>query len=123
VSVIANNRDTAGEATGHKIVYMNPSVCLTPAAPSPVPIPYPIMTPAGSGQLDGDTRGVKIGGKPSFHVQAVVHDCVGNEPGSQKEVVSHKTGSTAFIIDGSPNVQFEGESVVYTGSSGMGNQM
>ena len=40
MSVIANNRDVAGEATGHKVIYMNPSVCITPAAPSPLPIPY-----------------------------------------------------------------------------------
>lgn len=123
MSVNANSREVAGESTNHVIVYMNPSVCLTPAAPSPVPIPYPITTPAGSGKLDGDTRGVKIGGKPTFHVDAVVHDCVGNQPGTQKEVVSLKIGSSAFIIDGSPNVQFEGKAVVYTGSSGMGNQM
>lgn len=123
MSVNANFREVAGESTGHVIVYLNPSVCLTPAAPSPVPIPYPIFTPAGSGKLDDDTRKVFIGGKPVFHVDAVVHNCTGNEPGSQKEVVSQQTTSTAFILDGSPNVKFEGKSVVYTGSSGMGNQM
>jgi uncharacterized Zn-binding protein involved in type VI secretion len=123
MSVIANHREVAGESTGHQIVYMNPSVCLTPAAPSPVPIPYPIVTPSGSGSLDDDTRKVKLGGKPVFHVDSAVHSCVGNEPGAQKEVVSHKTSSSAFIIDGSPNVMVEGKAVVYTGSAGMGNQM
>ncbi|WP_067271617.1 DUF4150 domain-containing protein [Mitsuaria sp. 7] len=122
MSVVANNREVAGESTGHKIVYMTPSVCLTPAAPSPVPIPYPIMTPAGTGNLDDDARKVKIGGKPLFHVDGIVHNCVGNEPGSQKEVVSHKTSSSAFILDGSPNVKAEGKAVVFTGSKSMGNQ-
>jgi uncharacterized Zn-binding protein involved in type VI secretion len=123
VSVVANNREVAGESTGHQVVYMNPSVCITPAAPSPVPIPYPILTGSGTGTLDGDTRKVKIGGKPVFHVDAEIASCNGNEPGSQKEVVSLKTGSACFIIDGSTNVKAEGKYVVFTGSSGMGNRM
>jgi uncharacterized Zn-binding protein involved in type VI secretion len=123
MSVVANNREVAGESTGHKVIYMNPSVCITPAAPSPLPMPYPIMTASGTGTLDGDTRRVKIGGKPVFHVDAAIATCNGNEPGSQKEVVSLKTGSSCFIIDGSPSVKTEGKAVVYTGSSGMGNQM
>ncbi len=123
MSVVANNREVAGESTGHKIVYMSPSVCITPAAPSPLPIPYPIMTPAGTGSLDGDTRKVKIGGKPVFNTDSVVSSCTGNEAGSQKEVVSFKTGSSCFILDGSPSVKVEGKPVVYTGSSGIGNQM
>lgn len=123
MTVTANNREVAGESTGHQVVYMNPSVCITPAAPSPLPIPYPILTGSGTGTLDGDTRKVKIGGKPVFHVDAEVATCNGNEPGSQKEVVSMKTGSACFIIDGSTNVKVEGKGVVYTGSSGMGNRM
>ena len=123
MSVIANNRDVAGESTGHKVIYMNPSVCITPAAPSPVPIPYPIMTPAGTGSLNTDTRSVQIGGKPCFNLDSVVASCVGNEPGSQKEVVSFKTSSSAYMLDGSPNVIMEGKGVVYTGSQGIGNQM
>lgn len=123
MSVIANNREVAGESTGHKVVYMNPSVCITPAAPSPIPVPYPILTPTDTGNLKDDTRRVMIGGKPVFNVDGAVSSCTGNEPGSQKEVVSLKTGSSCFIIDGSPNVKAEGSAVVYTGSSGMGNQM
>lgn len=123
MSVIANNRDVAGEATGHKVVYLNPSVCITPAAPSPVPIPYPILTPAGTGSLDSDTRKVMIGDKPVFNLDSVISSCTGNEPGSQKEVVSFKTSSSAYMLDGSPSVIVEGKSAVYTGSQGMGNQM
>jgi hypothetical protein len=121
--VIANNREVAGESTGHQVIYMNPSVCITPAAPSPLPIPYPILTSSGTGNLDGDTRKVKIGGKPVFNVDSVISSCNGNEAGTQKEVVSMKTGSSCFIIDGSTSVKAEGKGVVYTGSSGMGNQM
>ena len=123
MSVVANNREVAGESTGHKVVYLNPSVCITPAAPSPVPIPYPILTPTGTDSLDGDARRVMIGGKPVFHVDSAISSCTGNEPGSQKEVVSFKTISSCYILDGSTNVKAEGKYVVFTGSSGMGNQM
>lgn len=123
MSVIANNREVAGESTGHKVIYLNPSVCITPAAPSPVPVPYPIMTPTGTGSLNDDARRVMIGGKPVFKVDSVVSSCTGNEPGTQKEVVSLKTSSSCYILDGSTNVKAEGKAVVFTGSSGMGNQM
>jgi hypothetical protein len=123
MSVVANMRDVAGEGTGHQVVYMNPSVCITPAAPSPLPIPYPLVTPGGTGDLKGDTRKVMLGGKPVFNTDSAVSSCVGNEPGTQKEVVSLKTSSSCFMLDGSPNVIVEGKSVVYTGSQGMGNQM
>ena len=123
MSVVANNREVAGEATGHKVVYMTPSVCITPAAPSPIPVPYPIMTPSGTGSLDDDARKVMIDGKPVFNVGSEVSSCTGNEAGTQKEVVSHKTGSACFIIDGSPSVKAEGKAVVFTGSSGIGNRM
>jgi uncharacterized Zn-binding protein involved in type VI secretion len=123
MSVVANHREVAGESTGHKVIYMNPSVCITPAAPSPVPIPYPIMTPAGTGSLDSDARKVKIGGKPVFKVDSIVSSCTGNEAGTQKETVSFKTSSSCYILNGSPSVKVEGKAVVFTGSSGMGNQM
>jgi len=123
MSVIANNKDVAAESTGHQVVYMNPSVCITPAAPSPIPVPYPIVTPQGVSDLDEDARTVKIQGKPVFTVDSVVHSCNGNEPGTQKEVVSLKTTSSCYILDGSPNVSADGSAVAFTGSSGMGNQM
>ena len=123
MSVLANHLEVAGESTGPQIVYLNPSVCITPAAPSPLPMPYPILTASGTGDLKDDTRRVKIGGKPVFTVDSAVSSCNGNEPGTQKEVVSFKTGSSAYILNGSPDVQAEGKAVVYTTSSGMGNQM
>lgn len=123
MSVLANGREVAGESTGHSVVYMNPSVCITPAAPSPLPMPYPILTGAGTGNLDSDARKVHIGDKPVFNTDSVIASCNGNEAGTQKEVVSMKTGSSAYMLDGSPDVMVEGKSVVYTGSQGMGNQM
>ncbi len=123
MSVVANNKEVAGGSTGHSVVYMSPSICITPAAPSPLPMPYPIMTATGTQTLKDDARKVKIGGKPVFHVDSAISSCNGNEPGTQKETVSFKTGSSCYIINGSPNVMVEGKAVVFTGSSGMGNQM
>lgn len=123
MGVVANNKDIAAESSGHQIIYMAPSVCITPAAPSPLPIPYPIMTPSGMKGLDDDTRKVKINGKAVFCLGSLISSCNGNEPGTQKEVVSLKTGSKAFPLTGSPNVKAEGSAVVFTGSQAMGNKM
>ena len=123
MSVTANNRDIAAEKSGHQVIYMNPSVCITPAAPSPVPMPYPIMTPTGTQQLTDQTSTVKIQGGGVLCIGSMIASCHGNEPGTQKEVVSLQTGSKMFIIDGSMNVKFDGSGVAYTGSSGMGNKM
>ncbi len=123
MSVTANFMDIAAESTGHQIVYMAPSVCITPAAPSPLPIPYPILTASGTHSTDDDTRSVKIGGKPVFCLGSLISSCNGNEPGTQKEVVSLKTGSKAFPLTGSPNVKAEDSPVVFTGSQAMGNKM
>jgi hypothetical protein len=123
MTVLANNLEVAGESTGHNVIYMNPSVCITPAAPSPLPIPYPILTGSGTGKLDSDARKVMIGKKPVFNTDSIVSSCNGNEAGTQKEVVSLKTGSSAYMMNGSPNVMVEGKPVVYTTSQGMGNQM
>lgn len=123
MTVIANFLEVAGEATGHQVIYMNPSVCITPAAPSPLPIPYPVFTATGTQNLNDDTRKVQIGGKAVFNTDSVISSCNGNEPGSQKEVVSFKTGSSCFMLNGSTNVMAEGQPVVFTTSSGIGNQM
>jgi len=123
MSVTANNMDVAAESSGHSIVYMAPSVCITPAAPSPLPIPYPIVTPTGTKSCDDDTRSVKIEGAPVFCIGSLVHSCTGNEPGTQKEVVSLATASQAFPLTGSPNVKAEDSAVVFTGSQAMGNRM
>jgi uncharacterized protein DUF4150 len=122
-TVVANNLQIAGEATGHSVVYMSPSVCITPAAPSPLPLPYPIMTPDGTGSLDDDARKTLINDKKIFLIGSLVASGTGNEPGSQKEVVSFKTGSKMFPMTGSPNVKVEDSPVIYTTSQGMGNKM
>ncbi|MEM9194729.1 MAG: PAAR-like domain-containing protein, partial [Myxococcota bacterium] len=50
-----------GEKAKHQVVPMSPCVCHTPAAPSPIPIPYPIFADAGS--LTEKCDRIKIEGK------------------------------------------------------------
>jgi uncharacterized protein DUF4150 len=123
MGVIANNLDVAGNATGHTIVYMAPSVCITPAAPSPLPMPYPIMTPTGTKQTENHTGTVELQGQPVFCIGSLIARCTGNEPGTQKEVVSLNTMGKGFILQGSPDVKFEGSGAAYTTSQGMGNRL
>lgn len=122
MSVTADKMDVAGNATGHTVIYTAPSVCITPAAPSPLPMPYPIMTPTGTKQTKDHTGTVEMQGKPVFCVGSLIGSCNGNEPGTQKEVVSLTTAGKGFILAGSATVKIEGSAPAFTGSTGMGNR-
>ncbi|MGK3971692.1 PAAR-like domain-containing protein [Sorangium sp. So ce118] len=50
--VTALHLDTITEKSGHQMTGMAVSVCLTPAAPSPLPIPYPTMGTVAEGIID-----------------------------------------------------------------------
>jgi hypothetical protein len=49
---------------------------------------------------------------------SVVH---GNEPGTQKDIITFKTTGKAFALVGAPVVMFEGSMVAITGSTGFAN--
>ena len=123
MTVTADMMDVAGNATGHTVIYMAPSVCITPAAPSPMPLPYPITTPTGTKQTKDHTGTVMLKGKPMFCVGSLVAQCVGNQPGTQKEIVSLTTGGKGFILTGSVTVKIEGSPPAFTTSTGMGNRI
>ena len=44
--------DVVTKKSGHQMTGMAVSVCLTPAAPSPLPIPYPTMGTVAGGITD-----------------------------------------------------------------------
>jgi hypothetical protein len=48
--------DAITEKSGHSIVPMAVSVCTTPAAPSPLPIPYPVVGNSAEGVGDAPMR-------------------------------------------------------------------
>src|SRR5690348_13772031 len=104
--VTALHMDTITEKSGHQMTGMAVSVCLTPAAPSPLPIPYPTMGSVAEGIIDPCMR-TKIEGAKILTVGGCMKACHGNEPGTLKEVVSLNTGGPCFPWLGAPNVIIE----------------
>ncbi|HMA96892.1 MAG TPA: PAAR-like domain-containing protein, partial [Polyangiaceae bacterium] len=89
--VKACKMDVVTKKSGHQVTGMAVSVCTTPAAPSPIPIPYPTFGMSAEGIILAPMR-TKIQGSPILNVGGVVKKCHGNEPGTLKEVVSLTTG-------------------------------
>lgn len=110
------------EKSGHQMIGCAVSVCLTPAAPSPIPIPYPTMGQAAEGVADEPTR-TKVGGSKILTVGGVLKACHGNEAGTLKEVVSLNTGGKCFPILGIPTVLTELGMTCTTGAFGMMNKL
>jgi len=119
--VTAAGLDVITEKSGHVIAPMSPSVCLTPAAPSPVPMPYPTTGSSREGIAGAPSR-TKINGARSGTVGAAFKASHGNEPGTLKEVVSHNTGGAAPLLLGAPNVWIEHGMAGITGSAVMANK-
>ncbi len=110
------------EKSGHQMIGCAVSVCTTPAAPSPLPIPYPLMGSSGEGLVDPPTR-TKIAGSKALTVGGCLKACHGNEAGTLKEVVSLNTGGKCFPILGIPTVITELGMTCATGSFGMMNKL
>jgi RHS repeat-associated protein len=101
--VTALMMDVITEKSGHTIVPNAVSVCLTPAAPSPLPIPYPVVGSAVEGITDPPMR-TKVEGEKFATTGSVIKTCHGNEPGTLKETCSLNTAGPCFIIMGAPVV-------------------
>ncbi|MBN2194096.1 MAG: DUF4150 domain-containing protein [Polyangiaceae bacterium] len=107
--------DTVTEKSGHQVTGMAVSVCTTPAAPSPLPIPYPTMGTVAEGIIDEPLR-TKINGSKHATVGSCVKTCHGNEAGTLKEVVSLNTAGPCFLTLGAPTVLCELGMMGITGS-------
>lgn len=121
MSVTAVEMDCITEKSGHSMTPLAVSVCTTPAAPSPIPIPYPVMANSAEGVKDAPVR-TKMCGAKIITVGACFSACHGNEPGTLKEVVSVNTGGPAFVVMGAPIVLVELGMVGITGSPGFLNK-
>ena len=121
MGVTAVKMDCITEKSGHTMTPCAVSVCTTPAAPSPLPIPYPPVASAAEGSKDAPSR-TKMGGAKIITVGACFKACHGNEPGTLKEVVSLNTGGAAFIVMGAPIVLVELGMCGITGSPGFLNK-
>ena len=121
VSVTACNMDPVHTSSGHQATGMAPSVCTTPASPSPVPDPYPVMGSSAEGVVGAPTR-TKISGAKPITVGSCLKTCHGNEAGTMKEVVSMNTSGACFLIAGAPTVLIELGMAGITGSACMMNR-
>ncbi len=121
MGVTALSMDVITEKSGHQVTPCAVSVCTTPAAPSPLPIPYPVLATAAEGLSDTALR-TKVTGSPVATVGSVFKGCHGNEPGTLKEVVSLNTAGPCFIIMGAPVVLCELGMMGITGSACISNK-
>ena len=121
MGVTAVMMDCITEKSGHTMAPCAVSVCTTPAAPSPLPIPYPPVASSAEGTKGSPSR-TKMGGAKIISVGACFKACHGNEPGTMKEVVSLNTGGPSFIVMGAPIVFVELGLVGITGSPGFHNK-
>lgn len=121
MSVTACMMDCVTSKSGHQMVPLAVSVCTTPAAPSPIPVPYPVTSQSMAGIKNAPVR-TKIEGAKILTVGASFKSCVGNQPGTMKEVVSVNTGGPSFIVMGAPVVFVELGMQGITGSPGFLNK-
>ena len=119
--VTALDLDVITEKSGHTAAPISPSVCITPAAPSPLPVPYPASGSSSQGVIGAPAR-TKINGAPIGTVGGAFEACHGNEPGTLKEVVSLNTGGAASILVGAPTVICELGMMGITGSPLLANK-
>jgi hypothetical protein len=80
MSVTAVKMDCITEKSGHQMVPNAVSVCTTPAAPSPVPVPYPVMANSAEGVKDAPAR-TKMGGAKIITVGACFKACTATSQG------------------------------------------
>ena len=86
-----------------------PDVCITPAAPSPIPIPYPNI--AKSSDTAKGTKKVKCDGNPVCVKNSNFSRSMGDEAGTNKGVASGKNMGKAEFLLYSFDVKFEGKNV------------
>src|SRR5688572_23950426 len=99
MGVKACNTDTIHKGSSHVATPNAVSVCITPAAPSPLPLPYPVIGNSAEGIIDPPTR-TKIEGQIICTVGSAFKSCHGNEPGTQKETMSFNTTGPCFPVTG-----------------------
>ena len=121
MGVTACNMDCITAVSGHTATPNGISNCLTPAAPSPIPTPYPVVANSAEGAKDPPSR-TKINGAEIITVGSCFKSCHGNEPGTLKETLSLNTTGACYIMTGAPSVFIELGMAGITGSTGFSNK-
>ncbi|MCA8911488.1 MAG: DUF4150 domain-containing protein [Planctomycetes bacterium] len=94
----------------------NPDVCKTPAAPSPVPIPYPNIAQCMMANPGTCTMTAKIENFPIIVLNSQITMSNGDEAGTLGGVVSNVFIGPATYKKGSSTVKAEGKPVCYVTS-------
>jgi hypothetical protein len=111
-TTFANSRGIAHKGSGGQSIVF-PDVCKTPAAPSPVPIPYPNM-----GRSSDTSKGpptVKTDGQMPMVKGALYSQSYLDEPGTLGGVISAVNKSVCEYLMYSFDVKFEGNNVCRMG--------
>ncbi len=111
-TTFANFRGIAHKGSGG-ISIVFPDVCKTPAAPSPIPIPYPNIGKS-SDTSQGPTS-VKTDGKMPMVKGAKYSRSMGDEPGTLGGILSSVNMSFCEFMMYSFDVKFEGKNVCRLG--------
>ena len=111
-TTFANSRGIAHKGIGGMSTVF-PDVCKTPAAPSPIPIPYPNI--GKSSDTSGGPTTVKTDGKMPMVKGAKYSRSSGDEAGSVGGVVSGVNKSECEFMMYSFDVKFEGKNVCRLG--------
>jgi hypothetical protein len=108
VTVGVNNLSVVHkDSAGVSIAF--PDVCITPAFPSPVPVPYPNI--AQSSDSDKGSKKVKCDGNPICLKDSNFKTSTGDEAGVNNGVASGKIKGKAEFINYSFDVKVEGKNV------------
>ncbi len=120
--VTAMAMDVVTEKSSHVVTPLAPNMCITPAAPSPLPLPYPIT--GTSAKLDPKCKKVLYAGKGTCNAKMKVKKVNGNQAGSQKDIASFQTAGHAFPLPvPALTIHFEGAPVTISANPGFGNCM
>jgi archaellum component FlaG (FlaF/FlaG flagellin family) len=97
---------------GGGMTFAFPNVCKTPAAPSPIPIPYPSIGQCSNASGDSCTKKVKILNKAVIHKGSEISSTSGDEAGTLKGMVSQTNRDKATYKTSASKVLVEGNEIV-----------
>ncbi|WP_224240788.1 PAAR-like domain-containing protein [Hyalangium gracile] len=97
---------------GGGMCFAFPNVCKTPAAPSPIPIPYPSIGQCSNASGDTCSKKVKILNKAVLTKASEISSTQGDQAGTLKGMVSQTTGDKAAYKTSASKVLVEGNEIV-----------
>lgn len=89
-----------------------PNVCLTPSAPSPIPVPYPSIGQCAAASAPTCSLKVKILNKNVLTTKSLVPTTTGDQAGTGGGVMSGMFGGPCKRTQGSMKVMVEGAPAV-----------